>query len=183
MIDAHPALVAVAPQAPVTDYYMGDDSYHNGAFFLAANFGFYANFGKSKTEPALPDTSTPRFEFKNPNGYDFYLRAGPLANLNEKYLKHQSPYWSEQLAHTNYDVILLLDEFDEVLHGLEPRIFLNMRALKDRYNDRLVYIIATVQRAIPHSNAPTPRRASNGTTSRANNSCVLSTCHCSSPPK
>ena len=79
-IDAHPALVAASPQAPVTDYYMGDDSYHNGAFFLAANFGFYANFGKSKTEPALPDTSTPRFEFKNPNGYDFYLRAGPLAN-------------------------------------------------------------------------------------------------------
>jgi len=34
MIDAHPALVAVSPQAPVTDYYMGDDVYHNGAFML-----------------------------------------------------------------------------------------------------------------------------------------------------
>src|SRR6266481_1748763 len=34
MIDAHPALVAVSPQAPVTDYYQGDDSYHNGAFML-----------------------------------------------------------------------------------------------------------------------------------------------------
>src|ERR1019366_4109137 len=57
MIDAHPALVAVAPQAPVTDYYveveavapqapvtdyyMGDDSYHNGAFMLAHRFNFY----------------------------------------------------------------------------------------------------------------------------------------------
>jgi predicted acyl esterase len=41
MIDAHPALVAVSPQAPVTDYYMGDDSYHNGAFMLAHRFRFY----------------------------------------------------------------------------------------------------------------------------------------------
>ncbi|MCP4248576.1 MAG: CocE/NonD family hydrolase, partial [bacterium] len=41
MIDAHPALVAASPQAPVIDLYLGDDAYHNGAFFLAANFGFY----------------------------------------------------------------------------------------------------------------------------------------------
>jgi len=39
MIDAHPALKAVSPQAPVTDYYLGDDAFHNGAFMLAANFG------------------------------------------------------------------------------------------------------------------------------------------------
>ena len=51
MIDAHPALKAVSPQAPVTDYFMGDDSFHNGAFMLAANFGFYANF------PVRPKTS------------------------------------------------------------------------------------------------------------------------------
>ncbi|MEP7287628.1 MAG: winged helix-turn-helix domain-containing protein [Chloroflexota bacterium] len=54
----------------------------------------------------------------------------------------------ELMANTTYDVILLLDEFDEVLHGLEPRIFLNMRALKDRYHERLVYVIATIQRAM-----------------------------------
>ncbi len=44
MIDAHPALVAVSPQAPVTDYYLGDDNFHNGAFMLAANFRFYLGF-------------------------------------------------------------------------------------------------------------------------------------------
>ena len=37
MIDAHPALVAVSPLAPVTDYYMGDDVYHNGAFMLVSS--------------------------------------------------------------------------------------------------------------------------------------------------
>ena len=44
MIDAHPALVAASPQAPVTDYYLGDDNFHNGAFMLAANFRFYLGF-------------------------------------------------------------------------------------------------------------------------------------------
>ncbi len=52
----------------------------------------------------------------------------------------------ELMTHTPYDMVLLLDEFDDVLHGLEPRLFLNMRALKDRYNERLVYIVATIQR-------------------------------------
>ncbi|MCU1261897.1 MAG: cocE 2, partial [Bryobacterales bacterium] len=44
MIDAHPALKAASPQAPMGDVGNGDDSYHNGAFFLAANFGFYTMF-------------------------------------------------------------------------------------------------------------------------------------------
>ena len=34
-VDAHPALKAVMPMAPVTDWYLGDDAHHNGAFFLA----------------------------------------------------------------------------------------------------------------------------------------------------
>ena len=54
MIDAHPALVAVSPQAPVTDYYLGDDNFHNGAFMLAANFRFYLGFAPSAGDPALP---------------------------------------------------------------------------------------------------------------------------------
>jgi uncharacterized protein len=101
MIDAHPALKAASPQAPVTDYYMGDDSYHNGAFFLAANFGFYANFGKAKKAPELP-SNPPRFDFKTPDAYDFYLRMGSVAD-SEKFLKNESRYWTEQYEHPNYD--------------------------------------------------------------------------------
>ena len=54
MIDAHPALKAVSPQAPVTDYYMGDDSFHNGAFMLAANFGFYTGLPARGAGPSAP---------------------------------------------------------------------------------------------------------------------------------
>jgi putative CocE/NonD family hydrolase len=42
LIDSHPALKAVSPQAPMGDVGNGDDSYHNGAFYLAANFGSIA---------------------------------------------------------------------------------------------------------------------------------------------
>ena len=62
MIDAHPALVAVAPQAPVTDYYMGDDFYHNGAFMLAHRFNFYMGFrareGGARACPSPPRPSS-----------------------------------------------------------------------------------------------------------------------------
>ena len=36
MIDAHPALKAVSPQAPQADWFLGDDTHHNGAFLLAS---------------------------------------------------------------------------------------------------------------------------------------------------
>jgi predicted acyl esterase len=86
MIDAHPALVAVAPQAPVTDYYMGDDVYHNGAFMLAHRFSFYMSFRPREGEPEAPKPALP-FPYGTPDAYQFYLDMGPLSNANEKYFK------------------------------------------------------------------------------------------------
>ena len=51
MIDAHPALKAASPQAPVTDWFIGDDWHHNGALFLPHAFNFLANFGRPRPEP------------------------------------------------------------------------------------------------------------------------------------
>jgi uncharacterized protein len=102
MINAHPALKAASPQAPMGDVGNGDDSYHNGAFFLAANFGFYSSFKPRGLEPARPARQVP-FDFGTPDQYDFYLHMGPLANSNEKYLKNENPYWNDNLAHPTYD--------------------------------------------------------------------------------
>ena len=55
MIGAHPALKASSPQAPMGDVGNGDDSYHNGAFYLAANFGFYSSFKPRGPEPERPE--------------------------------------------------------------------------------------------------------------------------------
>jgi putative CocE/NonD family hydrolase len=102
MIDAHPALMVVAPQAPVTDYYMGDDVYHNGAFMLAHRFSFYMGFRNREGDPAPPPRTLP-FDFGTPDGYEFYLNLGSLANADEKYFKHQQPMWNMNIDHTTYD--------------------------------------------------------------------------------
>ena len=47
----HPALKAVSPQAPVTDWFIGDDFHHNGAFALMDGFSFYSSFGKPRPKP------------------------------------------------------------------------------------------------------------------------------------
>ena len=102
MIDAHPALKAASPQAPVGDVADGDDAFHNGAFFLAANFGFYSVFKPRPDGPARPERWA-RFDFGTPDAYDFFLRMGPLSNSNDKYFKNENPYWNANLEHPNYD--------------------------------------------------------------------------------
>jgi len=101
MIDSHPALKAASPQAPVTDWFIGDDLHHNGAFFLAQNFGFMFWFAQ-KLEDPLHDMPQ-NFRFGTPDGYDFFLRMGPLANSDQQLLKGRAPEWTEFLAHPNYD--------------------------------------------------------------------------------
>ena len=102
LIDAHPALKAASPQAPMGDVGNGDDAYHNGAFHLAANFGFYSGFKPRGPEPERP-RSRASFEYGTPDAYDFYLRMGQLSNANELYLKNENQYWTDILRHPNYD--------------------------------------------------------------------------------
>ena len=121
MIDAHPALLAVSPQAPVTDYYLGDDNFHNGPFMLAANFRFYLGFTPREGDPARPPAPTP-FDFGTPDGYDFFLRMGSLANAGEKYFKHKNPYWIQNLDHTTYDDVWQSRSIWKYLKGIKPAV-------------------------------------------------------------
>jgi putative CocE/NonD family hydrolase len=102
MPDTHPALKACSPQAPVTDLYMGDDAYHNGAFMLAANFGFYVFF-KPRAGLEFPPLRRSAFDYGTNDGYDFYLDMGPLSNAKNLYLKDSNYYWDDQVEHANYD--------------------------------------------------------------------------------
>jgi putative CocE/NonD family hydrolase len=101
MIDTHPALKAASPQAPISDWFMGDDLHHNGAFFLSQNFGFFYWFEQKSDDP-LRDGGR-HFIFHNPDGYDFYLLMGPLANSDTVLFKGGVHAWTEFLAHPNYD--------------------------------------------------------------------------------
>ena len=101
MIDSHPALKAASPQAPISDWFMGDDLHHNGAFFLSQNFNFFYVFAQKVEDPLHEEFKS--FGFKTPDGYDFFLRMGPLANSETQLMKGRSPEWNEFLAHPNYD--------------------------------------------------------------------------------
>ena len=102
MIDAHPALKAVSPQAPVTDWFMGDDRHHNGAFFFMGTFSFLSSFGVARPVPTSKGGG--RFtEYNTPDGYKFYQSVGPLKNINEKFLKNENAIWNEMMDHESYD--------------------------------------------------------------------------------
>jgi len=100
MIDAHPALRAVSPQAPIADWYF-DDFNHHGAFFLTHAFNFLSIFGTERPEPTTQRGG--RYNHGTPDGYQFFLDIGPLKNANAKYLKNRIAFWNEMASHPRYD--------------------------------------------------------------------------------
>jgi len=51
-------------------------------------------------------------------------------------------------------IVFLFDEFDEPFQNLDGRVFLNLRALRDRYQERLSYVVATCRRLREMRNEP-----------------------------
>jgi hypothetical protein len=102
IIDGNPAIVAASPQAPMTDLFLGDDTYHGGAFMLSANFGFYAPFFYPQNNPESKEPPV-AFDFGTPDSYEFYLKAGNVANLETDYLKGTNYLFDDQFKHDTYD--------------------------------------------------------------------------------
>jgi hypothetical protein len=102
ILAGHPAIKAVSPQAPVTDWFVGDDFHHNGAFMLMDGFSFYSGFGKPRPQPTTEGQAGFR-DWNTPDNYDFFLRAGALRNFSTKYGMNQIPFWNDLMAHPNYD--------------------------------------------------------------------------------
>ena len=104
MIDAHPALVAVSPQAPVTDIFAGDDDHHNGALFLSQAFGFQTFFGWPRVAPTKVWPPKDReFDPGTEDGYRFFLRSGSPDDLDKKFFKGEVKSWSDVIEHPNLD--------------------------------------------------------------------------------
>lgn len=101
-IDAHPALKAASPQAPIADWFIDDDFHRHGAFWLPHAFWFYTGFGIPHTGK-IDHWREPVFETTNPDGYDFFLKMGSFKNTTDEYFKHKIPFWDTLMAHPNYD--------------------------------------------------------------------------------
>ncbi len=118
IIDSHPAIKAASPQAPMTNLFEGDDAYHGGAFMLAANFGFYSSFFKLQNNPTLPPKDFTMFDMGTPDGYAFFLNAGPTENLETVYLKNQNPLFADQLNHDTEDSYWQARDLSRHMHNI-----------------------------------------------------------------
>jgi hypothetical protein len=101
LLDAHPALKAVSPQAPLVDWFLGDDTHHNGAFLLQQEFNFDAVYGRPRPQPTAQ--APPRFDHGTRDAYAFFLALGPLARADERYFKGQRAFWSAVMRHGTYE--------------------------------------------------------------------------------
>ncbi len=99
-LSGHPALKAVSPQAPVTDWFMGDDFHHNGAFMLMDAFGFYSGFGKPRPKPTT--VGSPGFRIPAQDNYDFYLRTGAIKNFT-RLMGDSIAFWKDMMNHPDND--------------------------------------------------------------------------------
>lgn len=99
-VDMHPAVKAVSPQAPVTDWFIGDDFHHNGAFFLMDAFNFFSSFGKPR--PAPTTVGATGYDYPDKSLYRFYLESGPLQKIKQL-LGDSIRFWNEMFAHPDYD--------------------------------------------------------------------------------
>ncbi|HMP17144.1 MAG TPA: CocE/NonD family hydrolase [Gemmatales bacterium] len=95
LVEPHPSLKACSPQAPVADMFLGDDFHHNGAFRLSYGFEYVA----------LMETNnrTSSFKFDKVDTYEWYLKLGPLSNVNAKHFHGKMPTWNRFTKHPNYD--------------------------------------------------------------------------------
>ncbi len=101
LINSHPALKCASPQAPIVDWFMGDDFHHNGVLYLPHAFRFLSGFCQKLDEP-MRESPKP-FDFKTADGYEFYLNLGSLANANKKYFHGKIGFWDDMMQHGNYD--------------------------------------------------------------------------------
>ncbi len=104
LADAHPALKASSPQAPISDFFF-DDFHHQGAFLQSYTAAF-AVFGYQKDsltkQPWYMDKLMRFYESPPADGYDYWLKMGPLKNTTEKF-HHDNFFWKQIVEHPNYD--------------------------------------------------------------------------------
>lgn len=100
-LSGHPAVKAVSPQAPVSDWFRGDDFHHNGALALQDAFGFYLSFGVPRPKPLM---QYPNVKTKvSSDAYNFFLNAGTLSEIKQNYFGDTIQFWNDLFAHPNLD--------------------------------------------------------------------------------
>jgi len=120
--EAHPAIKAVSPQAPVTDEFIGDDVNHNGAFFLLDNLDLDNFFDVERPGP-VKDYGHNIFNADIRDAYQFFLDLGPIKNTNNpEYFNNRGKIWNEYLGHSTYDAYWQARNIRTHLKNIRPAV-------------------------------------------------------------
>lgn len=120
LINAHPAVKAVSPQAPVTAWFLGDDFHHNGAFFILDCFSFYYSNGQKHRAPTR--IGFPPFNWPVPDSYEFFLSVGAIKNISAKYLGDSVKFWNDAFANPDYDDFWKARDPRQFLKNVKPAV-------------------------------------------------------------
>ena len=114
----HPAIKAVSPQAPVTDWWRGDDFHHNGVWMLDM-YTFASSFFRVRHGPS---EKGPEALVKIDRDIYSYYRQFPdfqslTANFGERI-----PFWEEMMQHPDYDDWWVERNVTDRLYGVKPAV-------------------------------------------------------------
>lgn len=121
--DAHPALRAVSPQAPIADFFF-DDFHHNGVY-LQSYTGAFAVFGYQKKDTTSKnwfDEELGRFfKINAKDGYQYHLAQGPLKTFTEG-IHRDNFFWKQIIDHPNYDTFWQKRSILPHLKNIKPAV-------------------------------------------------------------
>ncbi|QMV17813.1 CocE/NonD family hydrolase [Granulicella sp. 5B5] len=120
IIDGNPAIKAASPQAPMINLFDGDDSYHGGAFMLAANHSFYAPFYRPQKNPLKVEPPND-FKFFTKDAYQYYLQMGTLAHLDSP-AGGTNPLYHDQTIHDTYDAYWVARNMELHMTGVKAAV-------------------------------------------------------------
>ena len=122
LIGTHPAVKAVSPQAPVTDWFIGDDFHHGGALFLADAFKFMYTFDAPRPKPITNADAPKAFELPGNDWYAFFMKNPTLSGLKEKYLSHTVKFWDNLAKHSTLDTFWMSRTITNHLNDVKPAV-------------------------------------------------------------
>ena len=110
LLHPHPALKAVSEQASPVDQWMNDDDHRYGALRESYDFEY------AVLEQADKNANT-HFAFETYDTYEWYLKLGPLSNINAQYLHGKIPYWNSTVELPDYDTFWKKEAWVNQLHA------------------------------------------------------------------
>ena len=117
-INAHPAVKAISPQAPVTDWFMGDDVHHNGVMMIIDSFNFIPKMSHTNHTPTTEWEATREHE-NTPDQYTFFLGA---TRDSLRSIMHPSSFWDAMSEHPDYDEWWQARDVRRYLYNITPAV-------------------------------------------------------------